>query len=193
MRQVIGILDSARTGYMSRKDFSVTLRRLESNLSLDEARMLMTFFDDKNTGKISVFDVVKAIQDILNSQASGGLYAFMQVQPILTKIINELAVDCDKFFDEVADLNQQCNEDEDRAFQEARERGQPGRFNNRQPGIGLNKRLFYSHLQKYGIQLDEDQKTLINTVFTISVKDSGAQSAADKFDYIKLDAAFEGV
>jgi Ca2+-binding EF-hand superfamily protein len=46
---------------MSRKDFGMTLRRLESNLSLNEARALMTFFDDKNTGKISVFDVVKAI------------------------------------------------------------------------------------------------------------------------------------
>ena len=108
----------------------------------------------------------------------------MQVQPILTKIINELAVDCDKFFDEVADLNQQCNEDEEKAFQEARERGQPGRFNNRQSGVGLNKRLFYTHLQKYGIQLDEDEKTLINTVFTVHTKDTGA---ADKFDYIKLD------
>ena len=46
---------------MSRKDFGVTLRRLESDLSLDEARVLMTYFDDKNTGKISMFDVVKAI------------------------------------------------------------------------------------------------------------------------------------
>ena len=61
MRQVIGILDSQRTGFMSRKDFGVTLRRLESDLSLDEARVLMTYFDDKNTGKISMFDVVKAI------------------------------------------------------------------------------------------------------------------------------------
>lgn len=66
----------------------------------------MQFFDDKNTGKISVVEVVKAIQDIMNTQASGGLYAFMQVQPILQKIINELAVDSDKFFDELADLNE---------------------------------------------------------------------------------------
>lgn len=31
----------------------------------------------------------------------------MQVQPVIKKIINELAIDCDRFFDEVADLNQQ--------------------------------------------------------------------------------------
>jgi hypothetical protein len=30
----------------------------------------------------------------------------MQVQPIIQKVINELSIDCDKFFDEVADLNQ---------------------------------------------------------------------------------------
>jgi Ca2+-binding EF-hand superfamily protein len=45
--------------------------------------MLMNFFDDKNTGKISVVDVVKALQEIMSSQSGGGLYAFMQVQPIL--------------------------------------------------------------------------------------------------------------
>jgi hypothetical protein len=30
----------------------------------------------------------------------------MQVQPILQKIINELAIDSDKFFDELAELNE---------------------------------------------------------------------------------------
>lgn len=38
----------------------------------------------------------------------------------------------------------------------------------------------------YGVQLDEDEKTLINTVFTLN-------DSPDKFDYEKLDAAFEGV
>jgi len=47
------------------------------------------------------------------------------VQPILQKIINELAVDSDKFFDEVADLNEQLEERSKR-------------------NAGLNKRLFYS-------------------------------------------------
>lgn len=112
MRQVIGIIDMSRTGYLSRQEFGQTLRQLDGNLSLEEARSLMQFFDDKNTGKISVVEVVKAIQDIMNTQASGGLYAFMQVQPILQKIINELAVDSDKFFDELADLNEQLADDD---------------------------------------------------------------------------------
>jgi len=130
----------------------------------------MNFFDDKNTGKLAVTDVIKALQDSMASQTGGGLYAFMQVQPILQKIINELAVDCDKFFDEVADLNEQLDEDR--------------RGGKRNPG--LNKRLFYSQLHRYGVQLDEDEKTLINTVFTLVEQQ-------DKFDYEKLDAAFEGV
>jgi hypothetical protein len=30
-------------------------------MTLDEARLLMNFFDDKNTGKLSVVEIVKAI------------------------------------------------------------------------------------------------------------------------------------
>jgi hypothetical protein len=32
--------------------------------------------------------------------------AFMQVQPIIEKIVNDLSIDCDRFFDEIADANQ---------------------------------------------------------------------------------------
>jgi hypothetical protein len=52
--------------------------------------------------------------------------------------------------------------------------------------VGLSKRLFFSHLQKYGVDLDEDQKTLMGTVFTLA-------GVPEKFEYEKLDAAFEGV
>lgn len=83
MRQVIGIFDQGRTGYVNRTEFAQVLKTFEGNISLDEARMLMNFFDDKNTGKISVVDVVKALQEIMSNQSGGGLYAFMQVQPIL--------------------------------------------------------------------------------------------------------------
>jgi hypothetical protein len=41
-------------------------------------------------------------------------------------------------------------------------------------------------LSKYGVQLDEDEKTLLNTVFAMN-------DAPEKFDYEKLDIAFEGV
>jgi hypothetical protein len=138
----------------------------------------MQFFDDKQTGKISVVEVVKAIQDITAQQQGGGLYAFMQAQPILQKVINELAIDCDKFFDEVADLNEAIIQDEIQT--DAKNRI------SKNHGVGLSKKLLFSHLQKYGVDLDEDEKTLLSTVF-------GMPSSPDKFDYEKLDAAFEGV
>ena len=104
----------------------------------------MNFFDDKNTGKLSVIEIVKSIQEIMSSQSGGGLYAFMQVQPILQKIINELAIDCDKFFDEVADLNEQLQEDEVRANDG--KKGGRAVLQHRNSVVGLSKRLFYSHL-----------------------------------------------
>ena len=61
MRQVIGIFDSARTGFISRAEFATTVKKIEAGVSLDEARMIMNFFDDKNTGKLSVVEFVKAL------------------------------------------------------------------------------------------------------------------------------------
>lgn len=37
----------------------------------------------------------------------GGIYSFMQVRPIIARIISQLAVDCDRFFDEVANENEE--------------------------------------------------------------------------------------
>ena len=37
----------------------------------------MNFFDDKNTGKLSVVEIVRSLQEIMSSQTGGGLYAFM--------------------------------------------------------------------------------------------------------------------
>ena len=45
--------------------------------------------------------------DVLNQQIGGGVFAFMQVQPVIQRIINELSVDCDRFFDDVADANEE--------------------------------------------------------------------------------------
>ena len=110
----------------------------------------------------------------------------MQVQPMLQKIINELAIDCDKFFDEVADINEQLIQDEEfRAIHDSKNNAKMV-VSHINGIVGLSKRLFYSHLQKYGVQLDEDEKTLINSLFTLA-------DSPEKFDYEKLDAAFEGV
>lgn len=66
----------------------------------------MNYLDEKNTGKINIMEFLKICTESLNTQIGGGVFSFMQVQPIIQKIINELSIDCDRFFDEVADANE---------------------------------------------------------------------------------------
>ena len=56
----------------------------------------------------------------------------------MQKIINELSIECDKFFDEVADLNEQIIEDEIREGKDKKSK--------QKMAVGLSKRLLYSHL-----------------------------------------------
>jgi hypothetical protein len=81
------------------------------------------------------------------------------VQPIIQRIINQLSVDCDKFFDEVADKNQQWIETELKTNP------------SMNPGlkqIGLNKSIFLGSLSCYGVALSEKEKALISRVFSLS-------------------------
>lgn len=43
------------------------VKQLEGGINIEEARMILSYFDDKNTGKISVIEFVKAMQDIMNN------------------------------------------------------------------------------------------------------------------------------
>ena len=65
----------------------------------------MTYYDESNRGRISITEFLRFSVEVLNQQIGGGVFAFMQVQPVIQRIINELSVDCDRFFDEVADAN----------------------------------------------------------------------------------------
>jgi hypothetical protein len=69
-------------------------------------RKLTNFFDNSHTGSVAITDFVGICQDLLNQKIGSGVFLHMQAQPIIKSIINSLAIDCDKFFDEVADLNQ---------------------------------------------------------------------------------------
>ena len=70
----------------------------------------------------------------------------MQVQPILHKIVNELAIDCDKFFDELADMNEQAFEEEVRGGEGRDKQGKLLVGGKAHSNVGLSKRLFFSHL-----------------------------------------------
>ena len=117
----------------------------------------------------------------------------MQVQPIIQRIINQLSVDCDKFFDEVADKNQQWIESE--------LKNNPG-MNPSMKQIGLNKSIFLGTLSTYGVALSEKEKSLISRVFSLSKqqqerssdqKQGGYVSDNQFLDYVKIDSVFEGV
>lgn len=77
MRQVIALLDVGRTGFISRGEFATVVKSLEGGIHLEETRLLMNYFDDKSNGKISVVELVKALQEIMNQQTGGGVHAFM--------------------------------------------------------------------------------------------------------------------
>ena len=55
-----------KTGFISRAEFATVVKNIESGIALEQTRMLMNYFDEKNTGKISVVELAKAIQEILN-------------------------------------------------------------------------------------------------------------------------------
>jgi len=81
-------IDINKTGFLSRQEFVGILHNLAESIPLENLRTVCAFFDDRNTGKISVFEVIRVVQEILNQQIGGGVYAFMQVQPIIQRIIN---------------------------------------------------------------------------------------------------------
>lgn len=118
----------------------------------------------------------------------GGAFAFSQIQPIIQRIVNELSVDCDRFFDEMAELNQiwlKEKEIEQRSkdFNKKMDYGQPLFFKQNQ----LSKSLLFSLMNKYGVVLREQEKSLITSVFALEQKDR------EKLDYERIDAAFEAV
>ena len=84
----------------------MVLHNLDETLSMEHIRLLTTFFDDRNTGRVSTMEFLRVTCEILNQNIGGGVFAFLQVQPIIQKIINQLSIDCDRFFDEVAERNE---------------------------------------------------------------------------------------
>jgi len=103
------VIDINKTGYVSRAEFVPLVRNLNDQVTLQHTRTLMNFLE--SNGKISVYEFTRLCMEILNQQIGGGQYAFMQVQPIIQKIINELSIDCDRFFDDVAEKNDEYLED----------------------------------------------------------------------------------
>ena len=209
IRQLLTSLDINNTGYLTRSEFIHVCKQLCESLKLEQIRILQSYLDDKNLGKISIIEFLRLVQELLNQQIGGGVFAFMQVQPVIKKIINELSIDCDRFFDEVADKNEEIAQAEQRKIQQqiskarsantaAELKGLEGAGGSSEESAApkassegtveatLYKSVFFNHLNQYGVFLAEHEKALISTVFSLN------GNKASKLDYQKLDQAFEG-
>ena len=137
------------TGYISRAEFGQVIRGLCESITLDQARLLTSYFDERGTGRLGVTELIALIQDCINQQIGGGVYAYMQVQPLIQRIISDLAVDADKFFDEVAFQNDEllkdeaAHEAEDAAAGGSRPKGAASLSMSRDALCGLSKALFF--------------------------------------------------
>jgi len=99
--------------------------------------------------------------------------------PTLEKIISKLAINCDQFFDQLAERNMQALEEEARKVRTAAKEQEI-------MSSGLSKRVFFNLLKEQGIELDEDEKTMLSQVFGVAGK-------PDRFNYEMLDKEFEAV
>ena len=185
MRQVIKVLDIGGTGYITRTEFGTVIRGLCESISLDQARLLLTFFAERGTGRLAVAEVVAILQDLINQQIGGGVYAYMQVKPLIQRIINQLAIDADKFFDEVAFQNDAIIKAESVAPADSASGGKARAASGAANSMcGLSKRLFFGELAASGVTLSEQERALFSQVFAL-------EGHPSKLDYLKLDQAFE--
>ena len=61
MRQVISLLDIHKNGFIQRAELSQVIRGIYEPISLEDARLMLTFFDEKGTGKIQVTELVACL------------------------------------------------------------------------------------------------------------------------------------
>lgn len=59
-------MDINKTGYLSRAEFVTVMHGLSEAVPLEHLRVVMQFLDDKNTGKISIFEFLRIVLEILN-------------------------------------------------------------------------------------------------------------------------------
>ena len=179
------------------------------SIPLDMVRKVMNFFDNAHTGSIAVSEFIGICQDLLNQKIGSGVFLNMQALPIIKTIINQLAIDCDKFFDEVADLNQTEILQKQKTWEDemARKRmteSQPDQADaktatdykmqlkyQKEAAVpnaitGLSKSILFSQLQKYGVGLSEQDKNILSSVYGMP-----GSRGKDMLDYEQLDSAFE--
>ena len=176
-RQMLALFDVNSNGVLSRREFTNVFKQLEIDLSLEQIRLLTTYFDINSQGIIYVADLMNEIQDILN-QGTDGMYSALQAKPIIRKIIRELGDDVNSFCDEVAIYEVQLKHSNlNIDFQNPN-------YVELTDKAGMPKKYFYRVLRKHGIHLKEEDKNLLNAAF-------GFRQLPIIFDINKLFNLFE--
>jgi Ca2+-binding EF-hand superfamily protein len=83
IKQLSLSMDINGTGFVSRPEFVSVCQQLSDVATLEQIRALANFLDDKNTGKVSIVEFLRVCTETLNSQIGGGVFSFMQVQPVI--------------------------------------------------------------------------------------------------------------
>jgi hypothetical protein len=74
-------MDVHRTGFVTRAEFAQIIRGLCEKIKRSEEGTLADFFE-KGAG-VSVTEMVALLQELINKQVGGGVFAFLQVQPVI--------------------------------------------------------------------------------------------------------------
>ena len=59
-------MDINKTGYLSRAEFTLVIQNIAKDIKLEDLRVVTQFLDDKNTGKISIYEFLRIVLEILN-------------------------------------------------------------------------------------------------------------------------------
>ena len=77
IRQLSQTLDINGTGYLTRAEFTHVLNNLVEDLPLEHIRLITSFYDDRNNGRISTMEFLRVCLEILNQNIGGGVFAFI--------------------------------------------------------------------------------------------------------------------
>jgi len=66
VNQLAQALDINGTGYLTRAEFNTVCHKLVENIPLEHIRIVTSFFDDRNNGRVSCQEFLRVCLEILN-------------------------------------------------------------------------------------------------------------------------------
>lgn len=126
---------------------------MKLGLEIEGVRRIIGHFDEAQTGVIHISELLTAVQDIMN-QGSDGLYSLMQSKPILQNLIVQLSADASAFLDAVASAERALTSEGRRGIESALA-----------AKTGITRRDFFTILDKFGLNLKEDEKAVVTSAF----------------------------